>query len=196
MEERDFRIYRSKRDLRNALLSLLKEEAFEKISVKDICDYAHINKMTFYRHYDDKYDLLNDATNSIAEEIYKKCASSLVKNQASSLCETCALISGEVIEECFNRKEEILSVIDSNNSLGSEVLNGTIENIVNRLLDELSRVYNIKYKRDYVSTFIVGGYSALVAKLLRGKRLPKEQIVKGFMNIYKDAIASNLIINR
>lgn len=196
MEEHDFRIYRSKRDLRNALLSLLKEESFEKISVREVCDYAHINKMTFYRHYDDKYDLLNDVANSIAEEIYKKCASSLAKNQASSLCEACAFISGEVIEECFNRKEEILSVIDSNNSLGSEVLNGTIESIINRLLDELSRVYKIKYKKDYVSTFIVGGYSALVAKLLRGKRLPKEQIVKGFMNIYKDAIASNLIINR
>ncbi len=196
MEEHDFRIYRSKRDLRNALLTLLKEEPFEKISVKDICDSAHINKMTFYRHYDDKYDLLNDVVNSIADEIYKKCASSLARNQATSLCETCALISGEVIEECFNRKEEILSIIDSNNSLGSEVLNGTIENIVNRLIDELSNVYHIKYRKDYVSAFIVGGYSALIAKLLRGKRLTKEQIEKGFIGIYNDAVASNLIINR
>ena len=52
----DARIMRSKRDLRAALMELLKSTPFEKIAVIDICNKAMINKVTFYKHYADKYD--------------------------------------------------------------------------------------------------------------------------------------------
>ena len=50
-KRQDARVIRTKRDLRASLLALLKEQAFEKITVKTICDHASINKMTFYAHY-------------------------------------------------------------------------------------------------------------------------------------------------
>ena len=56
----DLRITKSKRDLRNAMMSLLKTHTFDSITVKEICDVALINRMTFYKHYEDKYDLFND----------------------------------------------------------------------------------------------------------------------------------------
>lgn len=43
----DARIMRSKRDLRAALMELLKSTPFEKIAVIDICNKAMINKVTF-----------------------------------------------------------------------------------------------------------------------------------------------------
>ncbi|RBP57461.1 putative dihydroxyacetone kinase regulator [Alkalibaculum bacchi] len=38
---------------------LLTINSFKSISVQDICDNCSISRMTFYRHYHDKYELMN-----------------------------------------------------------------------------------------------------------------------------------------
>ncbi len=43
-----------------ALFSLLETKDFHKISVSDIIKKAKINRSTFYRHYVDKYDILDN----------------------------------------------------------------------------------------------------------------------------------------
>jgi len=42
-----------------AFIALLKKEDFESISVKKLLIDADVSKATFYRIYEDKYDLLN-----------------------------------------------------------------------------------------------------------------------------------------
>jgi AcrR family transcriptional regulator len=39
--------------------TLLEERSFEQISVTDICEEATINRTTFYKHFESKYDLLS-----------------------------------------------------------------------------------------------------------------------------------------
>ena len=41
-------------------LDMLSKKSFEKITVKSICENADISRITFYSHYDDKYDLVSD----------------------------------------------------------------------------------------------------------------------------------------
>jgi AcrR family transcriptional regulator len=54
----DRRIVKTKRLLENALVKLMIEKGFDKISIKDLTEEADINRGTFYLHYKDKYDLL------------------------------------------------------------------------------------------------------------------------------------------
>lgn len=42
-----------------AFNELVMKKDFEKISVKDICELSGISKATFYRHFHDKYDVMN-----------------------------------------------------------------------------------------------------------------------------------------
>lgn len=56
----DLRIVKTRIALKNALCDLVNDNDFEKITVKDICKRASVNRITFYDHYKDKYDLLND----------------------------------------------------------------------------------------------------------------------------------------
>ena len=49
----------TKKALVNALKELMEEKAFEKISVKDICEKCTMNRKSFYYHFKDKYDLVN-----------------------------------------------------------------------------------------------------------------------------------------
>ena len=44
--------------LRNALLTLMMAKPFDKITLTDICKLGMIPRSTFYRHFEDKYDLL------------------------------------------------------------------------------------------------------------------------------------------
>lgn len=53
----DIRMEKTERAIRNAFLELRSKRALEKITVKELCALAQINKSTFYAHYQDIYDL-------------------------------------------------------------------------------------------------------------------------------------------
>lgn len=55
----DPRITRTRKMIVNAFLTLVQEKEFNAISVKDITEHAMINRATFYRHFADKYALLD-----------------------------------------------------------------------------------------------------------------------------------------
>ncbi|AVK62209.1 TetR family transcriptional regulator [Lactobacillus sp. CBA3605] len=57
MVKTDRRILKTQLAIKNALVTLMTEKDFEKITVKDICRVANVGNRTFYLHYFDKYDL-------------------------------------------------------------------------------------------------------------------------------------------
>ncbi len=57
-EQADLRVRRTHKLLWEALMAELSERAFEEITVKDICERAMVHRTTFYKHYEDKYALL------------------------------------------------------------------------------------------------------------------------------------------
>jgi len=60
-EKKEYRsAVRSRRLIRTALLELLQEKKFEKITVTDIVKRADINRSTFYAHYPDVMGLLEE----------------------------------------------------------------------------------------------------------------------------------------
>lgn len=46
--------------LKNALMDLLKENRLNKITVKEICKKAELNRATFYRYYGSPFDLIDE----------------------------------------------------------------------------------------------------------------------------------------
>lgn len=70
-QKKDRRVKRTKKMIRDALSELMKNKAFEEISVTDITKKADINRGTFYLHYEDKYDLLDQSEEEIIQEINK-----------------------------------------------------------------------------------------------------------------------------
>ena len=54
----DLRVRRTHKLFWEALMAELSERAFEEITVTDICERAMVHRTTFYKHYEDKYALL------------------------------------------------------------------------------------------------------------------------------------------
>jgi AcrR family transcriptional regulator len=65
MKTIDPRVKKTRKYLRDALLSLIKEKGFEAITVRDLTEAAEINRATFYQHYHDKYDLLDQTIDEV-----------------------------------------------------------------------------------------------------------------------------------
>ncbi len=71
----DKRIIKTKKNLKNTLIEMLEIYPFEKITVKAICEQSHTSRITFYTHYHDKYELLDDLSEDmlrIAQDEYVK----------------------------------------------------------------------------------------------------------------------------
>ncbi len=55
--------------IEDSLLQLMKEQTFETISIRQLIDLAEVNRSTFYRHYLDKYDLLEKIENRLLDDL-------------------------------------------------------------------------------------------------------------------------------
>lgn len=55
--------------IRESFLKLLDEKTLSKVTINDIVRQAMINRSTFYRHFDDKYDLLYQLEDQLLEQL-------------------------------------------------------------------------------------------------------------------------------
>src|SRR5215472_9524879 len=65
----DLRVRRTHKLLWEALMALLSTRAFEEITVRDICERAMVHRTTFYKHYEDKYALLEQGMRQMYDEL-------------------------------------------------------------------------------------------------------------------------------
>jgi AcrR family transcriptional regulator len=65
----DRRVRYTRMVLKQSLISLLERKSIEKITVKEICERAELNRSTFYAHYSDPYDLLRQIEDELLSEL-------------------------------------------------------------------------------------------------------------------------------
>lgn len=76
--------------LQDSLMELMKQKPISKITIKELCEKADINRTTFYTHYSDQYDLLRkieDETLSWAEEVTTTLLDQTDKNEMIKILE-------------------------------------------------------------------------------------------------------------
>lgn len=55
----------------DALVAMLERKEFRDISIMDICETAGVNRSTFYAHYENLYDLLNETQERAVTEFFE-----------------------------------------------------------------------------------------------------------------------------
>lgn len=74
----DRRVRRTRRQLRDALLALVMEQGYERVTIQQITDRADLSRATFYLHYKEKDELLADSLESLFDELVESLDSSLI----------------------------------------------------------------------------------------------------------------------
>ncbi len=67
----DRRVQRTRQLLKEALVSLILEKGYQKITIQDIIDRANVGRSTFYSHYQDKEDLLFSGFDELAHDLHR-----------------------------------------------------------------------------------------------------------------------------
>jgi AcrR family transcriptional regulator len=65
----DRRVKYTKMVLKDSFIKLLTKKDISRITIKEICEYADINRATFYSHYIDQYDLMKKIEDELLDNI-------------------------------------------------------------------------------------------------------------------------------
>jgi AcrR family transcriptional regulator len=68
-KKNDLRVKYTKQILKESLISLLGQKTLNRITVKELCSAAEINRATFYSHYTDLYDLMDQIKKELTDKI-------------------------------------------------------------------------------------------------------------------------------
>ena len=61
--------FETKQAIKNAFIQQVEEVGFERVTVKNLALVAEINRGTFYLHYSDKYDVMEDLRQELLKEL-------------------------------------------------------------------------------------------------------------------------------
>ena len=65
MNKNESKYFNTAKKMNDALITLLETKEFEYISIKEICHIANVNRSTFYLHYSNMNDLLEETIKSL-----------------------------------------------------------------------------------------------------------------------------------
>ena len=164
------RVRLSKQMLRQSLIELLNEKSIHKISVREICDKAEVNRSTFYKYFGSQYDLFNDMENEILRHVneHLNIRPAVMADELAQVTKLIAFI-GENAALC---RVLINHNVDPNFPDALINLSFLRQWIASRFRDEYT-----KTEMEYIYAMIVnGGYSIIRMWINKDDREPPEVI--------------------
>lgn len=183
----DLRILKTKRNLYEGLLTLMKEKTFEEIKVSDICSAALTNRSTFYDHFSDKYELLDSLINDLEEDLVSKLEENENYNNAKEYYMQMIEIFFEHISSNINVYSSVLK--KNNNSIVMDMANDAIYRDVENHIRKSNKILKTEIPVEIISKFYV---SAVINVCLEYIKFPnkhgKEDILKYLDTLLPDKI--------
>ncbi|MEQ6028481.1 TetR/AcrR family transcriptional regulator [Staphylococcus saccharolyticus] len=84
-------------------------KSFHQITVQDLCEHAMVRRSTFYRHYNDKYDLLDQVLNQFFKSLHESHSSNLAVKQPKIYFEN---VVRDTLNFLKNTRDTIQSVLN------------------------------------------------------------------------------------
>ena len=122
---------RSKTMIKEAMLELMVEKPFDKITITDIVKKADINRGTFYAHYDNTAEVLKSISASVMDEI---AAAFKAKNNSDALWNPRGYL--KQISDFFLTNPTYFARLVATEKI-SEVLNDARHNAIKKILNDL-----------------------------------------------------------
>ena len=163
-EKLDPRVKRTRGLILKSFGDLLAEKSFDAISVQDVTDKAEINRATFYKHFVDKYALLDYAiSQTFMQEIEKRTLNAChytSENLRNLILAVCEFLS-HMHSECVQPHQQFESLAE-----------GTIKKILFDLLSFWLKEANSKISTEIPATVATWAIYGLASLYSHNKKRP------------------------
>jgi len=183
----DRRIARTKAAIREALVALIEEKGFDALTVKDIAAKANINRGTFYLHYKDKFDLLDQTLEDIArdvESILLEITSFSVADFINGQKPSAVIVK---VFEYFNANASLMQAIlatKGNYALQNRIKKIMWQNIFEKNYATFIKKENLRVPSKYFASYIAAAHFGVVQEWLEnGRRETPEEMARILSNL-------------
>lgn len=163
MNKNENKYFQTAKKMDDALVFLLNKKDFNFITVKEICNVAKVNRSTFYLHYDNTRDLLDEVLNNLSKSFNEHFRNKTISNIDSLNLDDLFLFNDSMIVpylEFIKENKNVYKTVKDNPSLFS------IHSYMNYSLDIIYKImdrFNIDKKlKDYYLSFYINGLSSLI----------------------------------
>ena len=162
MKKQDPRIQRTRQNIMNGFMRLIKQKKFSDITISDITKEAEINRSTFYYHFIDKYDLIDVIQKEVlTKEIFKDIALQEVIDEQTISMSLQAIIGSQInlSLQCQHALEEFKLKMDSE-------IKQRLTETLQALLD---KEHGVKEEHYLLATFWSWGIYGVAMACVEGK---------------------------
>ncbi|MCX8131414.1 MAG: TetR/AcrR family transcriptional regulator C-terminal domain-containing protein [Clostridia bacterium] len=160
-EKADRRVKYTKMFLKKGLVELMRENPISKISVKMLCETADINRSTFYAHYTDQYDLLEQLEQEVIEELKKFISKDAFSKQTIQTVHSLK----QILDYIAQNGDLFITLLSENgdSSFHREIMFLAQQKIISDIHNDL----NIDARTsEYLKSFAITGTLSIVQKWL------------------------------
>lgn len=194
MAKTDIRIIRTKKAIENAFIEILSEKSFTKITIEEICKKANVNRMSFYNHYEDKYDLLNVIITNVKETLIGKFLAEVGTEFTEERVINILMETTENIIDFGTKNINFIYMLfsDEDNSLAQYIIYNSLESSTLELLKKLKDFYNLDdNKLPLMASYLTGGGTNMIINWIRNRdKYNKEDLI----SLMKELIESAILI--
>ncbi len=166
----DKRVIRTKRSIRNALFKLMECKNIEDISISELTANANVNRRTFYTHYRNITDILDEIEAELVQALTEMLATADYSNYRKSVA-TQFIGFYNLISNDYDDYFHLLK-IDSRGILVSR-LRSAIKESAETIFSSLP--HEIPASSVYAASFVAGGFLAFFSEWYYSEeRLPIE----------------------
>ena len=171
----DRRTVKTRRALCDALAELLTKKELHKVTVQEISDLANVNRVTFYKHYLDVYDLYDKIEEDTLVEL------GLMVLQLEQL--PAKEFFSHIIEYISNNRS-VFKMVFSPNSTGQlrSKLNNIIEGVFRQVEIEKQTSDRKDKELEYMSCYRAQGCIAVISKWVLGDFAEPADFIVGIIS--------------
>lgn len=166
MNKNESKYFNTASKMNDALISLLEKKDFEYITIKEICEEAKVNRSTFYLHYSNTSELLEE----VIERLDTSFSSHFQTNKTSK-----SIVQNENLSDLYLINDEFLlpylSFIKENKKIYSAIknkpnifgANNTYKHIFDHVFSPIMSRFGLDYKwHKYMMDFYINGITAVI----------------------------------
>ena len=167
----DKRVIRTKKAIRNSLFTLMETKSLDEISISELTSAANVNRRTFYTHYRNLTDILDEIEAELVQAL-TAMLDGINYNDYSNSVKALFINFNHLVSSEFDTYFHLLKM-DSRGILTSRLRNAikvSSETLFASLPVKSQKNYN------YVAAFMAGGFLALFSEwFYSDKKIPVEE---------------------